>query len=195
MLLMVVISVLEPQASRPQLGLQGMYDACHCVRLPQQAHLTKQVLIYGTASHQRQHLASHTKSLHNIKTKALLVTTMSAYVLDACTANTHIKRAYCFVKVVMACVSWCDTMLGGSVQQAKQVSKGCRWVADLASEEASRPEVKDDINDLVEGRADAHVLLCIQPTWLSPLPLSPLHQPPPTPCHQASLRTCTNIAM
>ncbi len=51
-----------------------------------------------------------------------------------------------------------------SVQQAKEVSKGYGWVADLASEEASRPEVKDDINDLVEGRADAHVLLCIQPT-------------------------------
>ena len=61
------------------------------------------------------------------------------------------------------CVGWCDAM-GGSVQQAKQVSKGCRWVADLASEEASRPEVKDHINDLVQGRADAHVLLCIQPT-------------------------------
>ena len=51
-----------------------------------------------------------------------------------------------------------------SVQQAKEVSKGYGWVADLASEEASRPEVKDDINDLVEGRAYAHVLLCIQPT-------------------------------
>jgi len=76
------------------------------------------------------------------------------------------QAAYCRVKVVMdgQCVSCCDTMLDASVQQAKQVSKGCRWVADLASEEASRPEVKDNINDLVEGRADAHVLLCIQPT-------------------------------
>ncbi len=76
------------------------------------------------------------------------------------------QLAYCLVKVVMdgQCVGWCDTMLRGSVQQAQQVSKGCRCVADLASEEASRPEVKDDINDLVEGRADAHVLLCIQPT-------------------------------
>lgn len=53
MLLMVVISVLKPHTSRPQLGLQGMYDACHCVRLPQQPHLTQQVLIYGTASHKR----------------------------------------------------------------------------------------------------------------------------------------------
>jgi len=93
------------------------------------------------------------------------VTTVLAYALDACTANMRIKRECCVVKVVMdgQCMSWCDAM-GGSVQQAEQVSKGCRWIADLASEEASRPEVKDNINDLVEGRADAHVLLCIQPT-------------------------------
>lgn len=42
----------------------------------------------------------------------------------------------------------------GSITQAE---------ADLASEEASSSEVKDNINDLVEGGADAHVLLCIQP--------------------------------
>lgn len=35
------------------------------------------------------------------------------------------------------------------------------WGADLAPEEAAGSEVKDDVNDLVEGGADAHVLLCI----------------------------------
>ena len=118
---MVVIGVLEPHAPRPQLGLQGMHDACHRVRLPQQAHLTKQVLINGTACHQRQHLASHTEGLHHINTKPLLWIAMSAYVLDAYTANMHIKHACCLVKVEMdeRCAGWCDAM-GGSVQQAKQ---------------------------------------------------------------------------
>ncbi len=38
------------------------------------------------------------------------------------------------------------------------------WVPDLTPEKASCSEIKDHIDDLVQGRADAHVLLSIQPT-------------------------------
>lgn len=39
------------------------------------------------------------------------------------------------------------------------------WVrSDLAPEEASFSQVKDYVDDLVEGGADAHVLLRVQPT-------------------------------
>ena len=65
MRLVIVICMLEPDPSRPQLGLHSMYDACHCVRLLQQPHLTKQILIYSAACHQGQHLASYPKGLHS----------------------------------------------------------------------------------------------------------------------------------
>lgn len=71
MLLMVVGSMLEPHPSRPQLGLQSMYDARQGVRLPQQPHLTQQVLINGAAGYQGQHLAGHSKRLVCISTVIL----------------------------------------------------------------------------------------------------------------------------
>ena len=54
---------------------------------------------------------------------------------------------------------------------------------NLAPKEAPRMQVKDDINDLVEGGADAHVLLCIQPTGLVGISLRRLH-------HTAHLSIC-----
>lgn len=68
MLLQVLVCVLEPDSSRPQLGLQSMYEACQRVRLPQQAQLTKQVLIYGASRHQRQHLPRYAKGLQHVGT-------------------------------------------------------------------------------------------------------------------------------
>ncbi len=72
MLLLVLACMLEPDAARPQLVLQCMYDACQRVWLPQQAHLTKQVLIYGAACHQGQHLTRHTKRLCHGATQSLI---------------------------------------------------------------------------------------------------------------------------
>lgn len=61
---------------------------------------------------------------------------------------------------------------------ADRVGRGWAGVegrTDLAPEEASCTQVEDHINDLVEGGADAHVLLCIQPTGLVGITLRRLH--------------------
>ena len=47
---------LEPQAARPQRDLQGVDEARQLVLLSQRPQLAQDVVIYGPASHQRQHL-------------------------------------------------------------------------------------------------------------------------------------------
>lgn len=73
MLLHVLVSVLEPDPPGPQLGLQGVYEACQRVRLPQQAQLTKQVLIYSASRHQGQHLTRYAKGLQHLELSTMLL--------------------------------------------------------------------------------------------------------------------------
>lgn len=59
-------------------------------------------------------------------------------------------------------------LVTATTRAATQVWNNVKLVewSNLASEEASSSEVKNNINDLVERRADAHVLLSIKPRRL-----------------------------
>ena len=58
---------LEPGASGPQGDLQGVYEPCQLVLLPQSFQLAQNVFINGPSSHQRQHLPSHTVNLPRLR--------------------------------------------------------------------------------------------------------------------------------